>query len=88
MGNEAVPRRAPHLAAMFQKAYAQAVKVECDLEEGLPLVSGSPASLRQVLLNLATNALQTMPNGGVLCWRTRHDKPQTAELFRSDLSRK
>ena len=28
MGNEAVPRRAPHLAAMFQKAYAQAVMIQ------------------------------------------------------------
>ena len=28
MGNDAVPRRAPHLAAMFQKAYAQAVMIQ------------------------------------------------------------
>ena len=28
MASEAVPRRAPHLAAMFQKAYAQAVMIQ------------------------------------------------------------
>lgn len=57
------------------QAHAQGVKLDCDLEPQLPLVPGSPASLRQVLLNLATNALQAMPDGGVLRFRTRYDKP-------------
>jgi two-component system sensor histidine kinase AtoS len=37
----------------------------------LPAVSASPNAIRQVVLNLLTNALQAMPNGGRLTCRTR-----------------
>jgi hypothetical protein len=33
MSDESVPRRAPHLAAMFQKAYAQAVTLQAADEQ-------------------------------------------------------
>jgi signal transduction histidine kinase len=67
------------------QATAQRVAVELDLEQGLSLVQGSPAALRQVLLNLATNALQAMPTGGHLHCRTRHLKPtQSLELMITD----
>jgi len=56
------------------QANAQGVRLECDLEQGLPFVSASPAAMRQVLLNLVTNALQAMPAGGRLCCRTRHQR--------------
>jgi signal transduction histidine kinase len=36
------------------------------LAEGLPQVSGDPELLRQVLINLIMNAVQAMPQGGVL----------------------
>jgi signal transduction histidine kinase len=60
------------------KAHAQGVSLDLDLEQGLPLVPASPAALRQVLLNLATNALQAMPNGGQLHCRTRQQKQERA----------
>ena len=67
------------------EATAQGVRVELDLEQGLSLVSGSPAALRQVLLNLATNALQAMPKGGRLHCRTRRYTPsQAVELMMTD----
>ncbi len=58
------------------QAAAQSVTLDLDLEPGLPLVPGSPTALRQVLLNLATNALQAMPNGGRLRCSTRYQKSQ------------
>ncbi len=48
------------------QAGAQAVTIERDLEPNGPQVSGSARALQQVFLNLATNALQAMPNGGRL----------------------
>lgn len=55
------------------QGHAQGVKFECHLEPGLPFIMGDQTSLLQVLLNLATNALQAMPDGGILSWQTRHD---------------
>jgi signal transduction histidine kinase len=44
----------------------QSVTLQLDLDDSLPAVLGSPDALRRVFLNLATNALQAMPNGGRL----------------------
>ena len=41
------------------------------MQSGLPPVAGSAQGLRQVLMNLAANALQAMPEGGRLRCRTR-----------------
>ncbi|HXT60726.1 MAG TPA: ATP-binding protein [Pirellulales bacterium] len=56
-------------------AQAAEQRVECvsDLAADLPLVAGSASALRQVFLNLATNALQAMPEGGRLQIRTACD---------------
>ncbi len=42
------------------------VKVEAELAENLPAISGSAMHLRQVVGNLITNALEAMSTGGVL----------------------
>jgi two-component system sensor histidine kinase HydH len=54
------------------QAAQQNVRVDVDLEPDLPKILGSAAGLRQVVLNLATNALQAMPQSGCLTCRTRH----------------
>jgi two-component system sensor histidine kinase HydH len=54
------------------QAAQQNVRVDVDLEPDLPKIRGSAAGLRQVVLNLATNALQAMPQSGRLTCRTRH----------------
>ncbi|HKT34900.1 MAG TPA: ATP-binding protein [Nitrospira sp.] len=67
------------------QADAQGVSLECELEPGLPLVPASPAALRQVLLNLVTNALQAMPHGGDLRCRTRYQRQaQAVEITLTD----
>jgi two-component system, NtrC family, sensor histidine kinase HydH len=54
------------------QAAQQNVRVDVDLEPDLPKIRGSAAGLRQVVLNLATNALQAIPQSGRLACRTRH----------------
>jgi two-component system NtrC family sensor kinase len=44
----------------------QKVQVVMDIKEGLPSVIGDPDQLQQVFLNLLLNAVQSMPEGGVL----------------------
>jgi len=58
------------LELLRAQAATQSVSLECDFEEGLPAVLGAASALRQVFLNLATNALQAMPSGGRLCCTT------------------
>ncbi len=52
------------------QAAAQAVHVSEELANDLPLVSLDPEQIKQVLLNLAINSLQAMPEGGKLVFRT------------------
>jgi len=44
----------------------QAIHVVTHVPEGLPLVQGDAEQLEQVLLNLLLNAVQAMPEGGVI----------------------
>lgn len=61
------------LKLLEAKAAEQHVTVATSYQADLPAVSGSAAGLQQVFLNLATNALQAMPDGGTLRCETRHD---------------
>jgi signal transduction histidine kinase len=46
------------------------IKIKKDLDD-VPNIAGSPAELREVLTNLIFNAVDAMPRGGRLCFRTR-----------------
>ncbi len=59
------------LDLLAAQAQAQGVVLERELAAGLPEVLGSANALRQVALNLLTNALQAMPSGGRLRCATR-----------------
>jgi signal transduction histidine kinase len=67
------------------QAASQAVAIERDLCPSLPSVNGSASALRQVFLNLATNALQAMPQGGRLGCSSRHEgEKRTVEVRFTD----
>ena len=54
-------------------AESRGVRVELDLDGGAPPVGMAPSALLQVFRNLTTNAVQAMPEGGVILLKTRHD---------------
>ncbi|MGE5575785.1 MAG: ATP-binding protein [Syntrophothermus sp.] len=75
------------LSASFIKPYAlkSRVKLELDLDSGLPGIVGDADHLKQAFLNLLMNAVQAMPEGGTLRVRTRYDRGSSlAMTFISD----
>jgi two-component system, cell cycle sensor histidine kinase and response regulator CckA len=48
------------------------VRLAMDLDGALPTISADPNQLRRLLVNLAVNARDAMPTGGVLTIETRH----------------
>jgi signal transduction histidine kinase len=52
------------------QAAAQEVEISEELTDGLPLVLLDAEQIKQVLLNLAINSLQAMPDGGKLIFRS------------------
>ncbi|MEK7700833.1 MAG: ATP-binding protein [candidate division NC10 bacterium] len=63
---EPVPLVENVLGLLGPQAAAAGVSVESRPAGAVPSVRGDPDQLRQVFLNLAQNALQAMPDGGVL----------------------
>jgi len=68
------------MAPEFYKLRSMCPKVQIttDLEGGLPNIVGSPVHLAKTVMNLFSNAMEAMPNGGLLTVRTGNrylDKP-------------
>lgn len=51
---------------IHKQAHKQGVEIKLELRQELPLVHADADQLRQVLLNLFLNALEAMPDGGIL----------------------
>jgi signal transduction histidine kinase len=63
------------------QAAQQDVELRMELDSKLPSLSGSASALRQVVLNLSTNALQAMPGGGRLTCLTRSDSVRSQAVL-------
>ena len=66
------------------RAETQSVTIETQLALNLPPANGAAQVLGQVVLNLVTNALQAMPEGGTLSCRTRVIGSDWVELVVAD----
>ena len=58
-------------ADLLGRTLRQKIRLEVDLEEGLPLFLGDAGNFGSALMNLCVNAVDAMPQGGVLTLRTR-----------------
>jgi signal transduction histidine kinase len=54
------------LSILSDSMRRQGIRIALEVDEGLPPVRGTPGDLQQLFLNLATNARDSMPLGGVL----------------------
>lgn len=57
------------------------VSIVTELDDRFPVIYGDPEKLKQVWINLLTNAHDAMPEGGVIVIRTRLDTPRGTVLF-------
>lgn len=67
-----------------EEAASQRIVLKNDCPRDLPSAQGDPTLLRQALLNLALNACQAMPGGGMLTVRGHRAKGAAVELEVAD----
>jgi signal transduction histidine kinase len=60
------------------------IKSVTRIEENLPFILADPALLRRALVNMVTNAIQAMPDGGTLTVEARNGKEKTLLLSVED----
>jgi signal transduction histidine kinase len=56
------------------------IEVRKDIQSGIPMIMADPEQLRQVFLNLFTNAADAMPSGGTLTLRVRGGQDLLIEI--------
>jgi PAS domain S-box-containing protein len=63
------------IAALFPHLLGEDVRFTLDLEPDLRVIEASPGQMEQVILNLAVNARDAMPDGGTLRIATENTNP-------------
>jgi two-component system, cell cycle sensor histidine kinase and response regulator CckA len=66
----ALNHRVEEIASMLKPSLPQNIAFELQLEEGLPEIFADPGQVERVLINLATNARDAMPDGGKIIFST------------------
>ncbi len=57
---------------LLYKTIPKMIEIRTHLDDDLPIVMADPTQIEQVLLNLAVNSRDAMPDGGLLTFQTRH----------------
>ncbi len=60
-----------HVSQLLKETIPRMIRIELSLADDLPPINADPVQLEQVLMNLAVNARDAMPDGGVLSFATR-----------------
>ncbi len=68
-----------HLPPLLRRVLSDGVELRTDLHPSAGLVRVDPAQLDQVLMNLAVNAMDAMPTGGILQLATRRIEPDSRD---------
>ncbi len=71
--NELLRGVAQLFQAQLQAPGREPIKCKLELEEGLDPIAADPELLHRALSNLVLNAMDAMPNGGMLTLRSRRD---------------
>ncbi len=71
-------------AALLERTLRRKIRLEVELEEPLPPFLGEAGNFGSALMNLCVNAVDAMPDGGVLTLRTRAASPGWMELVVED----
>jgi len=66
----ALNHRVQEVVSMLRPALPPNIAFELQLEEGLPEIRADPGQVERVLVNLATNARDAMPDGGKIIFST------------------
>ncbi len=76
------------IALLKQRIKKNRIKVTCDVDEKLPTMRVDPQQLRQALLNIMINSIQSMPLGGALSisMHLPQDQPNGEEARRVRIS--
>jgi two-component system cell cycle sensor histidine kinase/response regulator CckA len=73
-----INQRIREIGAMLRETFPRNIEFEFQLDETLPKILADPGQVERVLVNLATNARDAMPNGGKITFAT--SKTQEGEF--------
>jgi PAS domain S-box-containing protein len=63
-------RQVRNTGGLLSRTLSKMIRIEMRLEDGLKFVSADPTQMDQIVMNLAINAKEAMPDGGVLSLET------------------
>jgi two-component system cell cycle sensor histidine kinase/response regulator CckA len=78
-----INQRVQEVAAMLRPALPQNIVFESHLDESLPEISADAGQVERVLINLATNSRDAMPNGGKIIFSTSQERSERVPIHSS-----